>query len=379
MTDVPHPMDAIRAKARAQAPKAGRPQANAGTGNAAAKAATILVGLDQIEIEPINWIWKYFLARGKLHIIAGAPGDGKTTILLSWIAAISSGGMFPDGTPAPIGNCIIWTNEDGVADTIKPRLMRMNADMPRIKIVRAQRDKNGKVRPFNPATDMPDLIEAAKALGEVTFLMLDPVVAAVPMTRNGDKNQETRAGLQPVGDFAETLGAASFGVSHLTKGTSGKEPLERVTGSLAYGAVPRIVYLTAKNSAVGDDEPERLLIRAKNNIGPSGGGFGYHIDARPLLERPDIEATAIVWEHALEGTPLELMNAAEGHDHDRGRPKDRAKQFLREKLAGGRQMKRAIEAAAELAGIAWATVRRASDELEIIKWQEVKCWWWQLP
>jgi putative DNA primase/helicase len=58
-------------------------------------------------------LWKYFIALGKLHIIAGAPGEGKTTILLSFIAAISSGGMFPDGTKAPIGNCIIWTNEDG--------------------------------------------------------------------------------------------------------------------------------------------------------------------------------------------------------------------------------------------------------------------------
>jgi hypothetical protein len=140
------------------------------------KPQTILVGLDTIDIEPIAWLWRHWLARGKFHIIAGAPGNGKTTICLSWIAATSSGGIFPDATKAPIGNCIIWTCEDGIADTVKPRLLRMGADMTRIKIVRGQRDKNGKLRPFNPATDMPGLIEAAKALGDVAFLILDPVV-----------------------------------------------------------------------------------------------------------------------------------------------------------------------------------------------------------
>ena len=85
-----------------------------------------------------------------------------------------------------------------------------------------------------------------------------------------------------------------------------------MTGTLAYGAVPRIVLLTSINKAEGDGEPERIMVRVKNNIGPCDGGFGFHIDTAPLLERPDIEATRIVWELPLEGTAIELMNAAEG-------------------------------------------------------------------
>jgi putative DNA primase/helicase len=232
---------------------------------------TFLIKASEIAPEPIAWLWKYWLARGKLHIIAGAPGTGKTTIYLAFAAIITSGGTWPDGTRAAAGNVLIWTSEDGHADTIIPRLMRMDADLGRVFIIRGHRDAKGKQRPFNPATDMDSL--RAKAAGGVDFVFLDPVVAAVPTTRNSDKNAETRAGLAPFVEFVEALNAAGGGVTHVSKGISGKDPLERVTGTLAYGAVPRIVMLAAENKAEGDGEPERIMVRAKNNIGPKDGGL----------------------------------------------------------------------------------------------------------
>jgi putative DNA primase/helicase len=258
--------------------------ADRGAGTKAAKAETFLIRASEIAPEPIAWLWKYWLARGKLHIIAGAPGGGKTTIYLSFAAIISSGATWPDGTRAKVGNVLIWTSEDGHADTIIPRLTRMGADLDRIFIVRSQREANGKTRAFNPSTDMESLREKAATIsGGIDFVFLDPIVSAVPVTRNTDKNAETRAGLTPFVEFIETLNAAGGGVTHVSKGTAGKDPLERVTGTLAYGAVPRIVLLAAENKATGDNEPERIMVRAKNNIGPKGGGFGYHIDTAPLL------------------------------------------------------------------------------------------------
>jgi putative DNA primase/helicase len=255
-------------------------------------SGSIIIKASDIQPEMIDWLWKDFLARGMLHIFAGAPETGKTTIALAYAAAISAGMYWPDGTRAKSGKVLIWTNEDDVAKTIIPRLMRMDADTDNIGIVKGQRDRNGNRRPFNPSIDMPDLAAAAKRMGDVALLILDPVVAALPVARDTHKNSETRAGLQPVVDFAEATSAAVIGITHFTKGTTGRDPIERVTGSLAFGALPRIVMAAAKNLS---DGPARIFVRAKNNLGPSGGGFGYDLEAATLYERPDIVATRVVW------------------------------------------------------------------------------------
>jgi putative DNA primase/helicase len=245
--------------------------------------------------EPIEWLWPGWLAKEKLHLIAGAPEAGKTTIALSVSAIISASERWPDGKRAPIGKVLIWTSEDGIADTIVPRLTRMRADLSKIVIVRSARDATGKERPFNPAIDMPALAAKAINLGDVTLLVIDPVVAAIPTAKNSHNNAETRNGLQPVVDFAEATGCGVLGITHFTKGTSGQDPIERVTGSLAFGALPRLVWAAAKNHASDDGSMPRIFVRAKSNLGPSGGGFGYDIDAAPLYECSDIIATRIVW------------------------------------------------------------------------------------
>jgi putative DNA primase/helicase len=178
-------------------------------------------------MEKIDWLWHGFIARGKLQIIAGLPEGGKTTIALYMAATVSIGGYWPDGTRAPIGNVLIWTSEDGIADTIKPRLIQMGADIKRIKIIAAQRGPDGKERPFNPATDMPLLAEAVKAIGGAALAIIDPIVAAIGAKTDSHKNTETRCALQPVIDFANAARCAVLGITHLTKGSSGKDPTER--------------------------------------------------------------------------------------------------------------------------------------------------------
>ena len=320
-----------------------------------------------IKPEPIDWLWKYFLARGKLHILAGVPEAGKTTIALSYAAIVSSGDKWPDGTLATAGNVLIWTSEDDAADTLIPRLTRMGANLDRIHIVEATRLPGMKPRPFNPATDLDALAKKADAIGGVALSIIDSVVSAVPQTKNSHNNAETRTGLQPVVDFGKATHAATLGISHLTKGTIGKDPLERLTGSLAFGALPRLVMFAAKNNAEGDGEPERIMIRVKSNIGPSGGGFGYHIDMAHLHEQPDVEATRIVWELPLEGTARDLMTTAEGEQDGKITKLDEAKRFLRAELAKGERPQKEIQAAALVAGISEKTLRRASEGGEIGK------------
>jgi putative DNA primase/helicase len=284
---------------------------------------------------------------------------------------------WPDGTRATVGSVLIWTAEDDADDTLVPRLVRMGADLDRIHFIEEAIPPGAKSRPFNPATDMPALVEKAKAIGDVALLILDPVVAAVPMTRNSHNNAESRNGMQPVIDFAKASDIAVLGIGHLTKGTVGKDPLERINGSGAFGALPRLVMGAAKNEADGDDKPERIMVRIKSNIGPSGGGFGYHIDTAHLLEQPDIEATRIVWELPLQGTARELLNAAEGETAKVSKF-DEAKQFLADVLASTMLPATEIETLARAANVSWASVRRASDEMGIRKFREGNKSWWQL-
>ena len=81
--------------------------------------------------EPYRWLWQYWLAMGKLHILAGAPGQGKTTIALAMAATITIGGRWPDGSRCAPGNVLIWSGEDDPADTLVPRLMAAGADRAR--------------------------------------------------------------------------------------------------------------------------------------------------------------------------------------------------------------------------------------------------------
>jgi AAA domain-containing protein/primase-like protein len=204
--------------------------------------------------ESISWLWEGWLARGKYHVLAGVPGTGKTTIALFFAAIISSGGKWPDGTQATAGDVLIWTSEDSPADTLVPRLIRVGADLTRIHFVENFNLTDGKIRPFNPATDMRELAKTAKAIGDVALMILDPAVAVMPMSRNSHNDAETRNGMQPVVDFATASNTTLLGIGHLAKGTAGKDPLERLTEvgrlarSRAWSWAPRKIKRSAKGT-----------------------------------------------------------------------------------------------------------------------------------
>ena len=86
-------------------------------------------------VEPINWLWPGWLARGKVHILAGAPGTGKTSIAMALGATITTGARWPDGTPAEPGEVLMWSGEDDPSDTLIPRLMAVGADLERVHII----------------------------------------------------------------------------------------------------------------------------------------------------------------------------------------------------------------------------------------------------
>ncbi|WP_270173717.1 AAA family ATPase [Diaphorobacter sp. ED-3] len=252
--------------------------------------------------EPYRWLWQYWLAMGKLHILAGAPGQGKTTIALAMAATITIGGRWPDGSRCAPGNVLIWSGEDDPADTLVPRLMAAGADRARCYFIEGAR-RDGEVVPFDPARDLGQLLEAIEKIGGISLLVIDPVVSAV--TGDSHKNTEVRRALQPLVDLAAKCDCAVLGITHFAKGGQGTDPAQRVVGSVAFTAVARVVMVAAKVKGDEEGQDTRILARSKSNIGPDDGGFQYHLEQSEPI--PGIHASHIAWGKAVEGTARELL------------------------------------------------------------------------
>ena len=215
-------------------------------------------------------------------------------------------------------------------------------------------------------------------MGDISLLIVDPVVNAVAC--DSHKNGEVRRALQPLVDFGEKLGCAVLGITHFTKNTKGKEPLERVTGSLAFGALARIVLVAAK--IVDGNTVRHIFCRAKSNIGADHGGFEYELHQKELEDHKGIIPSYTLWGKAVEGSARELL--AEPDNREAGEHNstalDDAKDFLTELLRDGELPQKQIECDAKGAGQSWRTIRRAKDELGIksVKSKLDKCWYWKL-
>ncbi|MBD8483352.1 AAA family ATPase [Pseudomonas coleopterorum] len=267
------------------------------------------VQASSIKPQAIRWLWPGWLAQGKLHILAGAGGTGKTTLLLGLIAAITTAGRWPDGEVCrEPGNALIWSSEDDPSDTLVPRLIAAGADMNRVYILQGRINGEGEREPFDPSSDIDLLRATAEDIGGISLLMLDPVVSAV----KGDmhKANDVRRGLQGIVDFAEQQMCAVVGISHFAKGGAGSSPADRVIGSQAFSALARTVLVAAKQ----EDSDARVLARAKSNIGTDEGGISYTIE--PLTIEGGIEATRAVWGELIQGSAREILGDVEGNEDE---------------------------------------------------------------
>ncbi|MFZ6691848.1 AAA family ATPase [Undibacterium sp. SXout20W] len=306
----------------------------------------------------ITWLWFNWIPSGKLTILAGAAGTGKTTLALGLAAVLTSGGKWPDETScAKRGNVLIWSSEDNPEDTLVPRLIASGADLNKIFFINGITE-NGEKFPFDPAQDISSLKIAVAEIGGVSLLIVDPIVSAVA----GDMHRanDVRRSLQALVDFASENQCAVIGITHFAKGGAGKSPQDRVIGSQAFGALARMVLVTAKE----EDSEKRVLARAKSNIAPDNGGVAYNIALKTI--DGGIETTCVMWAGKIEGTAREILGDVEITDGEDGSEKQDAEQFLKDLLAGGALPTKQVKADADGAGYAWATIRRAQKSLGII-------------
>ena len=330
---------------------------------------TLLSNGDELTMEPIDWHWKGHLAYGKFHLLAGSKGAGKSTICFDFMAVTTIAGTWPDGSAAPIGDVLVWSGEDDAADTILPRFVAAGGDRKRINIVQGTLSKGGVKRSFDPSTDIPSLIRRAQSLPHLKMVVMDPVVLALPAKSDSHKNTETRRGLQPLVDLAVERRIVLIGVTHFTKGTAGKDPIERVTGSLAFGALPRVIL----GASADEDDLQRRLVRIASNIGPSGGGFEYTLFQAPLPEH-DFSAQRVQWGKQLIGSARELLDTTTKRS-----AKNDAADFLKTFLSDGAKRQPVVKEAADAHGISWSSIRRAQNDIGIKPKEEDTGWWWELP
>jgi len=342
-----------------------------------AKRSVELVRMAEVTEKQITWLWNGFVPLGKLTLLAGAGGTGKSTLAFSMASIVTTRGAWPDATRCNVaGNVLIWSSEDDPADVIKPRLLAMNADVNRVGTIRAVKTETDGDVPFDPARDMDALRDAAKAIGGVTLLIIDPIVSAV----SGDmhKANDVRRSLQAIVDFAAEMDCAVIGITHFAKNTTGRNPSERVIGSQAFAAFARMVLVAAKD----EDTDNRVFTRAKSNISLDDGGFNYTI--QEVILPGGIVTTRIVWGTSIQGSSRDILATVEKGDNpnDSQPQRKEAKAFLHEELkAGPRPARELIELAKNQLGISEKTLRTAQHELGIVasKAGYQGLWLWSFP
>lgn len=324
---------------------------------------------------PINWIWPGWLPKGKLVILAGPGGVGKTMIALKMAAIVTSNMLWPDGYESnEQGNVLIWSAEDDPADTIIPRLIASGADLNRVHIVKGAINELGEIQPFDPARDIPLLRKKVDVIGGASLLIVDPIVSAVA----GDmhKANDVRRSLQALVDFATYCDCGVLGITHFAKGGKATAPTDRVIGSQAFGALARIVLVCAKR----EDSTDRVLARSKSNISEDEGGFTYYLQRTEVAS--GIEATHACWGEIIKGTAREILQDVELEPDTQDYAED-IDQVLKNVLGLGEMIRNDVITKMKSEGFSDKQIRRARERLNITVRREGRgkdhTTFWSLP
>lgn len=331
-----------------------------------AGASVVLESAQDIPVQSPKAIWKDWLYGGKVHLLAGPPSTGKTTMAMDFAATISTGRAWPDGSYSPRGRVVIWSSEDGIEDTVVPRLISAGADLSNIEVVRMT-EENWFRRPFDPVRDLPLLEDRILDRGNVALVIIDSIADLMPGSPGN--NSKVRKSLLPLVGLAERTGCAVLGLTHVVKASKKKHPLERIVGGVGLGAVVRVAMLVARDDSGGFGAVREwsVLVKAKANICREDGGFLYRTVGAQI---PDpngvVESSRIHWGSTLPGSAMDILNMAEGAERGAAAGKvQQAGDFLMTTLQAGPLPVSEVEARAAEAGISMATLRRAREQFGI--------------
>jgi RecA-family ATPase len=331
--------------------------------------------LSEVETEQVSWLWKGWLALGKLSVVDGDPGLGKSATVLDIAARVSTGREFPDGNRNGLGpgGVVVLSAEDALSDTIKPRLEAARANLERIASLAMLPDGSGHERLLSIPEDLGHL-EAEIRRMEAKLVVVDPLVAFFSKKVDAHKDQDVRRALAPLAAVADRTGAAVQLVRHLSKG-EGKNPVYRGGGSIGIIGAARMGSLVAIDPK---DEERRVLAPVKNNLAVHPKSLIY------TLEEAANGAVRVVWVGESEYSASELLQSVRP---DRADARREAEAFLASLLSDGPVPKAQVEEEARAANISDGTLRRAKSSLGVIPERENEVggergmgrWVWRLP
>jgi putative DNA primase/helicase len=337
-------------------------------------------GAADLEMCGVDWLWRGRFARGKFGLIAGLPDMGKGQIAAFIVAAVTAAIELPcEEGNATQGNVIWFNAEDGLQDTVIPRLAAAGADRKRVHFVNRVRIA-GEEKHFSLVTDLHLLRKAITRIGNVVLVIIDPVSAYLGVGKVDSRSAtDVRGVLTPLKAMAEELHVAVIGIAHFNKKDDIKSALLRVSDSIAYVAAARHVYAVLDDP---EDKDGKLFIKAKNNLARDTKALRYGIGVKTVGHDArlgvDIEAPFIVWHSQhVEITANEAMQAAGNRTAKR-----EAREFLLERLETGPVNSADIIEEAKQEGIAVKTLRRAKKELGVKSRRQGGTngtWFWELP
>src|SRR5262249_27533954 len=192
--------------------------------------ALMTVALAEVEAEKVSYLWEGHIAFGKLNLLVGVPSGGKTWLSLDMAARHSRGGHWPDGSPCPQGVTLLMGSEDGLADTVRPRLDMVKADTTQIHAITGKCGKDGKPWSFNLMDDLEPLRRTVQET-RATLIVIDPITAYLGKI-DSYKDDQVRSVLGPLAQMAEEERVAILGIIHPNKSTTATSILNRMFGSI---------------------------------------------------------------------------------------------------------------------------------------------------
>lgn len=311
-----------------------------------------MINMADVMASQVNWLWYPFIPYGKLTIIQGDPGDGKSTLILNIAARLSKGeGLDEEMTPMEPMNVIYQTAEDGLADTVKPRLEHAGADCSRISII----DESEK-----SVSMVDERLEAAIVRQKVKLLILDPIQAYLGGGTDMNRANEARDMTKKLGALAEKTGCAIVLIGHMNK-AGGNKAAYRGMGSIDFFAVARSVILVGR---IEGQDNMRAVIQIKNNLAAFGHSKAFELCNEGFRWIGDYEITA---DEVLGGIA------------PKGNKLEQAKQLLRD-LSNENEMLLSADIIelAKQAGLSKRTMETAKSELGINAKKVNNSWYWNL-
>ena len=317
------------------------------TGNTPLK----LISMSEINAEEVQWLWYPYIPLGKLTILQGDPGEGKTSFILAVIAALTRGDPLPECEQAaePM-NVIYQTAEDGLADTIKPRLESAGADCTLVLVI-----DEGK----RELTLCDARLEEAIHRTAAKLIVLDPLQAYLGSDVDMHRANEVRPVLKRLSLMAERTQCAVILIGHMNK-AQGLKSGYRGLGSIDFRASARSVLIVGR---LKSGDTLRIVAQDKNSLAPEGASIAFRLD----------KENGFHWEGPCDITVEELLSGT-----SKGEKTKDAKSFLLEILADGQKSCNEIMDAAKEKGIKKKTLWNAKKELNSDSVKVGSQWYWML-